>query len=71
MAMSAAVITAADVGSVTDTLRRPRVAASGQLNREETGRAGERETAEIGYWATVAARGRANRSDSGRRRYSA
>ena len=30
----------------------------GLKNREETGRIGERETAEIGYWTAVAARGR-------------
>src|SRR5215469_1970932 len=30
----------------------------GLKNREETGRIGERETAEIGYWTTVTARGR-------------
>jgi RimJ/RimL family protein N-acetyltransferase len=30
----------------------------GLKNREETGRVGERETAEIGYWTAVAARGR-------------
>jgi RimJ/RimL family protein N-acetyltransferase len=30
----------------------------GVKNREETGRIGERETAEIGYWTAVAARGR-------------
>src|SRR5258708_9932135 len=29
----------------------------GLKNREETGRIGERETAEIGYWTAVAARG--------------
>jgi RimJ/RimL family protein N-acetyltransferase len=31
---------------------------AGLKNREETGRIGERETAEIGYWTAVAARGR-------------
>lgn len=30
----------------------------GLKNREETGRIGERETAEVGYWTAVAARGR-------------
>jgi RimJ/RimL family protein N-acetyltransferase len=30
----------------------------GLKNREETGRIGQRETAEIGYWTAVAARGR-------------
>jgi RimJ/RimL family protein N-acetyltransferase len=30
----------------------------GLKNREETGRIGERETAEIGYWTAMAARGR-------------
>jgi RimJ/RimL family protein N-acetyltransferase len=30
----------------------------GLKNREESGRVGERETAEIGYWTAVAARGR-------------
>src|SRR5579863_8195481 len=30
----------------------------GLKNREEAGRIGERETAEIGYWTAVAARGR-------------
>jgi RimJ/RimL family protein N-acetyltransferase len=30
----------------------------GLKNRDETGRIGERETAEIGYWTAVAARGR-------------
>jgi RimJ/RimL family protein N-acetyltransferase len=30
----------------------------GLKNRAETGRIGERETAEIGYWTAVAARGR-------------
>jgi RimJ/RimL family protein N-acetyltransferase len=30
----------------------------GLKNRQETGRIGERETAEIGYWTAVAARGR-------------
>jgi RimJ/RimL family protein N-acetyltransferase len=31
---------------------------AGLKNRDETGRIGERETAEIGYWTAVAARGR-------------
>jgi len=34
------------------------VGNAGLKNREETGRIGERETAEIGYWTAVAARGR-------------
>ena len=50
--LSFAVLEADDVGG--------RVLAGnvGLKNREETGRIGERETAEIGYWTAVAARGR-------------
>ncbi len=50
--LSFAVLEAADVGGCVLG------GSVGLKNREETGRIGERETAEIGYWTAVAARGR-------------
>jgi RimJ/RimL family protein N-acetyltransferase len=50
--LSFAVLEADDVGGCV------LVGNVGLKNREETGRIGERETAEIGYWTAVAARGR-------------
>jgi RimJ/RimL family protein N-acetyltransferase len=50
--LSFAVLEAGDVGGCV-------LAGNvGLKNREETGRIGERESAEIGYWTAVAARGR-------------
>jgi RimJ/RimL family protein N-acetyltransferase len=50
--LSFAVLEADDAGG------RVLAGNAGLKNREETGRIGERETAEIGYWTAVAARGR-------------
>jgi RimJ/RimL family protein N-acetyltransferase len=50
--LSFAVLEADDVGG------RVLVGNVGLKNREETGRIGERETTEIGYWTAAAARGR-------------
>jgi RimJ/RimL family protein N-acetyltransferase len=50
--LSFAVLEAGDAGGCV------LVGNVGLKNREETGRIGERETAEIGYWTAVAARGR-------------